>query len=414
MDTDTEQQSYNEISIKLTHQIDKKEKKNNGIFFTPPTTIFQNIELLTPYMVNVRTVLEPSCGSCEYVTALQKKFTNIEITGIELNETIFNSIRQLATTTLTLLNEDFLMWNTTQKFDLIIGNPPYFVTTKKSLHPEYYPYFDGRPNIYIPFLIKSTQLLNVNGILSFVLPKSFLNCLYYDKTRNYIVTHFEIMHIIAGTNDYLETNQDTIVLILRNSHNEHCKIKNKPFIFDVGEYTILGTPQKITQLKNLCSNSTTLSATGYTVNVGTVVWNQCKPLLTNDSTKTLLIYSADIKDNTLKVQSYANQEKKNYINKKGSTEPIIVVNRGYGMGNYKLGYCLIEGTDKEYLVENHLICIRLKTDTSIDNEQLIEGYRKILRSFDNEKTNKFIQLYFDNNAINTTEMLNIVPIYTDS
>jgi len=34
-----------------------------------------------------------------------------------------------------------------------------------------------------------------------------------------------------------------------------------------------------------------------------------------------------------------------------------------------------------------------------------------MKSFDNIKTRKFIEIYFGNNAINTYEILNILPIY---
>ena len=34
------------------------------------------------------------------------------------------------------------------KFDLIIGNPPYFVMKKTDVDESYHNYFDGRPNIF--------------------------------------------------------------------------------------------------------------------------------------------------------------------------------------------------------------------------------------------------------------------------
>ena len=35
--------------------------------------------------------------------------------------------------------------------------------------------------------------LETDGILSFVLPKSFLNCSYYDKTRKLINKNFQML-----------------------------------------------------------------------------------------------------------------------------------------------------------------------------------------------------------------------------
>ena len=95
---------YSDLSVSLTKQIDKIEKQNNGIYFTPPATILRNLEILKPYMKNVRRVLEPSCGSCEYITALCSQYPNLDITGIEFNETIYQSIQYLATEKTMLYN----------------------------------------------------------------------------------------------------------------------------------------------------------------------------------------------------------------------------------------------------------------------------------------------------------------------
>jgi tRNA1(Val) A37 N6-methylase TrmN6 len=83
-----------------------------------------------------------------------------------------------------------------KKYDLIIGNPPFFVMKNTQVDKSYHKYFDGRPNIFILFIIKSIQSLTVGGLLSFILPANFLNCLYYDKTRRYIADNFTILQII--------------------------------------------------------------------------------------------------------------------------------------------------------------------------------------------------------------------------
>ena len=89
---------------------------------------------------------------------------------------------------------------------------------------------------------------------------------------------------------------------------------------------------------------------------------------------------------------------------------ILLINRGYGVGNYKFEYCLFD-EDIDYLVENHLICIKPKN--GLHRDELILLYNKIIHSLTNEKTEQFIQLYFGNNAINTTELREILPIYLE-
>ena len=396
--------SYNftELSLKLTKQLSKDEKKEYGIFLTPLATIQKNIEFLSPYIKNRMDVLEPSCGSCHFIFSLLEKY-DLNITGVEFNKKIFDSIGKYETEKVRLYNRDFIKFGELDTYDLIIGNPPYFVMKKTDVPSMYHKYFDGRPNIFILFIIKSLHLLKKDGILSFVLPKSFLNCLYYNKTRKYIVENYKILTIIECSDEYLDTKQETVILIVQNN-KDICG--NAGYVLNYEGNYILGNPTIIDKLLDLYAGSTTLSQMDCRVFVGTVVWNQNKAILTNDSTKTRLIYSSDIKDNELVLQKYANKEKKNYIDKAGCNEPILVINRGYGVGNYKFDYCLIEcGFD--YLVENHLICVKC----DLGNEGAVAMYEKIISSLENPKTIEFIKLYFGNNAINTTELAHILPIY---
>ena len=400
--------SHSPLSIKLTKDIEKDEKKKYGIFFTPQDTIQKNIDVLGPYMSNITDVLEPSCGSCEYINELQNSYDNLNITGIELNKNIFKSIKKLENDKLKLLNVDFIDYQFQQKYDLILGNPPYFVIPKKDLDEYYYDYFVGRPNIFIPFIIKSLDLLKENGILSFVLPKNFLNSHYYDRTRKHIIQNFTILDMFECDDKYIDTSQDTLILILQNKKpNQNA---NKDYFIEKSSFTVLGTKENIIKLKKLYIDSTTLHSLGFDVKVGKLVWNQNKKDLTNDDSKTLLIYSSDIKNNKLEIQSYKNKDKKNYIDQEGIKDCILVINRGYGKGKYKFNYCIInENENREYLIENHLIFV--KYNHAIEKSELINLYKKIIKSLTNTKSKEFVEIYFANNAINTTELHHIFPIY---
>ena len=395
---------FSELSKTLTKTLEKNIKKKDGIFFTPPLTVKNILKYVKPYMNKCKEVLEPSCGSCEFVLELQKQYPDIKTTAVELNETIFNSITHLSNDCIDILNCDYLNYQTDKKFDLIIGNPPYFVMKKNEVDKKYYEYFDGRPNIFILFIIKALAMLSVNGILAFVLPKSFLNCLYYNKTRQIINSKYKIIKIFECNERYIDTQQDTICLIIQNKHTS----TNKKFILNKKDYTIFGTPINIKNLNCLYNESKTLYELGFMVSVGKVVWNQCKAILTDDKSKTRLIYSSDIKNNTLTIVDYKNPVKKNYINKDGIDRPLLVINRGYGIGEYNFEYCLIEG-GFQYLIENHLICVTYNGD--IETELLIGLYKDIICSLKKSKTKQFIKYYFGNAAINTTEMCHLLPIY---
>ena len=97
---------------------------------------------------------------------------------------------------------------------------------------------------------------------------------------------------------------------------------------------------------------------------------------------------------------------------------MIVLNRGYGVGEYQFDYCLVTPEiigSASYLVENHLICI--KADTAVSGVAgggggiMDAGFQRVLRSFRDPRTREFIECYFGNSAINTTELNHMLPIY---
>lgn len=475
--------NFTDLSIKLTKELNNSTIKEEGIYFTPQSIIHKNLEIIKEINnLNIKSILEPSCGSCEYISLLNTHFKESSIVGIENNETIYETIKNLYNTNkkIKLIKQSYLDVDDPDKYDLIIGNPPYFVvvdkkektdtnettgttgTTKykgneyyksiidniKTKNKIYKSYYDGRANMFVLFILHSLNKLNNNGILSFILPINFINCLYYNKLRKYIYNNYKIISIINCNNDnekYLDTQQDTIIFIIQNCNNLSTLHKdintqtnnnttlqnNINYVIIKNNYTIFNTNENIIKLNKLYEGNTkTLNDLKFKVSIGSVVWNQCKNNDPNDPNdtkklnilfnaddytendgkiKTRLIYNSDIVNKELIFKKYNNKDKKNYINKEGTNEPLLVLNRGYGKGKYKLDYCLINQEEK-YLIENHLMCIKHTTEK--DKKKLIELYNEVMISFNNPKTIEFIELYFGNNAINTTELQHIVPIFS--
>ena len=403
-----DQFKYSDLSLSITKSISKKDKKDFGIFFTPPNTIYHNIELISDYITDGINILEPSCGSGEYISQIHKLYPNSKIKGIEFNEQIFNKISDMNNLdNITIINNDFLSYNDSTKYDLIIGNPPYFVMKKNDVDVKYHDYFDGRPNIFILFLIKCLNMLNDEGILSFVLPRNFLNSLYYNKTREFIDKNYTIVDIVEIEDNYIETQQDTVIVIIQKTNNVNNE-QNGEFILYKKEFTIFMQTDNLDKTHTLLANSKTLDDLNFNVSVGKVVWNQKKAILTDDSTKTRLIYSSDIIDNKLSMKSYKSATKKNYIDMDGFNEATLVINRGYGKGAYKFSYAIIN-INKSYQIENHLI--EIKSNNNNSKASLLDLYNKIILSLNDPRTTQFIDIYFGNNAINTTELAHILPIY---
>ena len=437
------------LSSKLISIIPKEEQKSNGIYFTPPedvkTVVDKLIELgvsdplalrarfeptpeggvlvpklashLDPLALRARFVLEPSCGSCEFVRFLDQ--TNA-VNGIldqtrektridcyELNETIYKNIKSFPfKSDVTIKNEDFLKANVSTKYDLIIGNPPYYEIKYPSKSS---PFFNtSKINVYLLFILKSLDSLKDNGVLAFVLPRNFLNNNYANKIRKHIVENYKLLWVhVFKKSLYLNTSQETCVIIVQNAKpsNSNC---NSKYHIVLGEKTVFfNTEENIKTVRDIMkANPTNLHNLGFKVSVGNVIWNENKKILTDDSSFTRLVYNTDIVDNQLRMVVYKNKDKKNYIDKEGIKDDVIVVNRGHGTSNYKFNYALLANMENPYLLENHVLAIRSVRDTSAHTT-----LQHILESFQDPRTKEFVQIVFTNNAINVYELERVLPVF---
>jgi hypothetical protein len=381
-----------EETISLTKSISKQNKKDNGIFFTPPVCVNEIIKFLDGLGFLKGEILEPSCGSGEFLRCLE----GLNVTAVEINSDIHTEVSKKFPF---VIEHDFLSWKTDKKFDVVIGNPPYKVIKESQvdISMKYSKnFYTGRPNLFILFIIKCINLLKDKGVLAFVLPVSFTNCIYYDKTRKFIVDNCKVILVKRLVCDYIETKQETCLLVVQKGRE--C---NGDFVTQIHDFTLITDKETKDNLVNFTSYPN-LSSLNCEVSVGKIVWNQVKDSLTDNPEDTRIIYSNDIIKGHigfLEPTKFKNPSKKNWIKGKASTkENVILVNRGYGVGKYNFKWALI--TDQEFLVENHILCI------TGDKETLI----KVTKSFENPKTQEFIDMYFKNNAINATELKHVLPI----
>ena len=63
---------YSSLSKDLTRNLSSAIKKENGIYFTPPSCVNSNIELLKPYMSEIKTILDDSKSYKEEIKILKK------------------------------------------------------------------------------------------------------------------------------------------------------------------------------------------------------------------------------------------------------------------------------------------------------------------------------------------------------
>jgi len=151
-----------------------------GQVFTPPFIVAEMLQLRK----NQGSVLEPSSGDGAFV----KNIPNC--IGIEIDPTHCNGHS---------LNMDFFDYSTDNKFDTIIGNPPYVryqdirESTKRKLHSTL---FDSRSNLYLFFIEKCIKHLNGGGELIFITPRDFLKATSSIKLNDFMYRNGTITDII--------------------------------------------------------------------------------------------------------------------------------------------------------------------------------------------------------------------------
>lgn len=155
-----------------------------GQVFTPKHIVSDMLSLVQ----NNGRFLEPSCGSGAFFENLPSYKVGIEFDcSVIQNENI--------------LNMDFFDYSIDEKFDTIIGNPPYVRYkdishfTKVLLKP-YLGLFDERSNLYLFFIYKCVLHLNSGGELIFITPRDFLKNTSSAHLNQFLYTSGSITHFI--------------------------------------------------------------------------------------------------------------------------------------------------------------------------------------------------------------------------
>lgn len=415
-----------ELSQMLNKMLTIKEKKADGIYFTPSA---HAKHLYKSVPIKAKSILEPSCGSGEFLKMFMEVIPDTRrgttepgrrttepgrttVTGIEYNKKIYDQIKDKYPN---VINKSFLDYKEVGKHDLIIGNPPYYTTKIKYNSPLLY----GRNNMYILFLLHSMDILKKGGVIAFIIPTNFMNSSYYNKIRKEIYDNWKIIKFVRYDDEdmFVDTKQKVFGLVIQKK--APTEGSNDTFVYNkASQYYFVFNKERLPS-----DSYTTLDDLGYSVGVGKVVWNQCKDSL-HASGDTVLIYSSDISsdDNVMNdTTRFAEiKEKKDHRwlrePEKYMTEPLLVINRGYGNSKYKMTVGLIKGGFK-YALENHVLWIKPKQMESDGDERsetelhsTIEEMEQIKRSLMSDDTKVFMDEMLGNNAVNCFELAKIIPV----
>lgn len=180
-------------------------------------------------------ILEPSCGDGVFLEQLKEnnhKFKSVK--AIEFDEIEAEKAEKIKLKNKSVINTDFHLYcnETTERFDLIVGNPPYIR----------YQYFDKEQqaeadkifkkanlkyskltNAWVSFVVGSSLLLKEKGKIGFVIPAELLQVSYAKQLREFLAHFYNKINIISFEKLVFPDIQQEVVLLLceRNGSNSH-------------------------------------------------------------------------------------------------------------------------------------------------------------------------------------------------
>jgi len=222
-------------------------------------------------------------------------------------------------------------------FDIVIGNPPYVVTSDKILRKIFKESVYGRPNLYGYFIHKAIGfLLNTNGILTFINPKTLLTDSYFQALRKYIIKNSSIrniLNIVDRRNVFEAVLQSCIVNIFSKSKHNIVKVKNvlkksdvinadylsvrtNDFIYNESDqmlFIVADNKLSYSLIKKVFSNKS-FSENGIEFTTGKIQWDLYKEYLSHIPKKnsTQLIWAENIQ--RFEFQDARKRSDKIYIN----------------------------------------------------------------------------------------------------
>jgi hypothetical protein len=118
-------------------------------------------------------------------------------------------------------------------FDIVIGNPPYVQIKQipwddRRLFETLYKSATGRFNLFYLFLERSTQLVKINGLSSFIVPDRIMLNTQCANLRQFLLNEQEIIEIDSFDDSVFESAVvDSVILFYKNSKSKYPYIKSK-------------------------------------------------------------------------------------------------------------------------------------------------------------------------------------------
>jgi len=375
-------------------------RRKLGQYFTP-RAIREFLLRRLPKLGSGTRIIDPASGTGEFLLSARDLFPKSKLFGVELDPKLA-SVSRRALPYADIRRADALLIDEREKYDAVIGNPPYFeFKPDAALMERYGDVLCGRPNIFAMFVKQGLDLLKSGGYLGFVIPPSMNNGAYFAMLREYIIGQADIRHlsILDSEKLFADAQQTVMILILQKRANtgRHIFRRNGLTIFS----------RNPAFLEKAFRGTFSLRELGYRVKTGPVVWNQHKNRLTDSGDAAVpLIWAHNIQ-----AQGFAfpqlKEGKPQYVRiGKHDVGPAIVVNRITGAADNVRLKCALIPEGMKFVGENHVNVVYPAKGLKPPDIRIEE----IARQIRSDESMAIMREITGNTQISKTELELLLPI----
>jgi len=218
---------FNQRTAAYEIALDADYRKKTGIFNTEYGLAKSIIDFLC--IPKTATVLDPCCGLSNFLaSALQYGIPNvfgadIDKKAVELSQGLLGADRVKKIDTIATNGAATLKKLGIEKVSYVIGNPPYAplsrdinIDTKDYLFLRYVK--DAGNNLFIGALLRAFEMVKDDGIVSYIIPKSFLHVSGYSLLRRKLLKEKRIVSITDLGKCFKDVRGEQILLTIQNSY----------------------------------------------------------------------------------------------------------------------------------------------------------------------------------------------------
>ncbi len=337
---------FHALTLEYVDATGRDRRKARGQYFTPRSVRDELLALL-PDMPGRLRILDPACGTGEFLASLEERFPGADLEGWDIDPALVDIARRVSPGSRVSVR-DALDAPAAAEYDLVVGNPPYYeFSPGPGLRERFGSLLRGRPNIFGLFVALGLDLLKEGGRLAYVLPPSMNNGAYFARLREAIVTRADIeaLKVLSDPSLFPGAMQSTMLLVLRKGPNAG------RFVFRRDGLMIFS--EDPASLEAAFRGAVSLADLGFSVRTGRIVWNQNRDRLTDDPAGAVpLIWAHNVSEAGLRFPIAGS--KPQYVRTAvADVGPAIVVNRITGSPKSGRIRAAIVPAGMRFVAENH-------------------------------------------------------------